>query len=88
MLVRDKTKRKTEYKGRMTWAVDALCPCRPCFNAHDCGYNTFLGWHIDMHCATNWNSGCPVPRPELEHVFTPHGRVCRRCGARRSSVQR
>lgn len=35
--VRDKMLPKSDYKGRPTEASDELCPCRPCFNAHDCG---------------------------------------------------
>jgi len=84
MLVRDKTKLKTEYKGRLTWAYDSLCPCRSCFNAHDCGYWNSQGkWVVDMHCVTNRNSGCPNPLPEPTHIFMERGRVCKRCGTHR-----
>ena len=84
MLVRDKTKKRTEYKGRPTLAVDALCPCRPCFHVHDCGRLNSQGqWEMDMHCATNWNSGCPHPLPEPQHIFSKRGRVCQRCGEKK-----
>lgn len=76
------------YKGRPTFAVDRLCPCRPCFNAHDCGHsNSYSGWVTKMHCATNYNRGCPQPIPEPYHIVKlknprvrPEKRRCVRCG--------
>lgn len=97
MLVRDRTLPKTEYKGRPTEASDNLCPCRPCYNAHDCGYEQRVydkngQWvsnkHVaKMECATRYNRGCPHVKPEPEHIFTPRGRVCKRCHYRKPSTQ-
>lgn len=83
MLVRDLALKKTEYKGRPTWAIDAQCPCRPCWNAHDCGHiNSQSEWVSIMHCATNWNKGCPPDEErQPEHEYRPTGRVCIHCGA-------
>jgi hypothetical protein len=95
MKVRDKTLPKTDYKGRVTDASDEQCPCRPCYNAHDCGKPKPIyknGVHIsndyvagrDMQCATRYNRGCPNPKREPEHVYTSErGKVCKRCGRRR-----
>jgi len=84
MIVRDLTLPKSEYKGHPTHAVSVECPCRPCFNAHDCTppdrrYGKQI--HSDVfHCATNWNKGCPEPKPEPEHLLNRQGH-CKRCGA-------
>ena len=60
MKVRDRTYKVTDYKGRWTEAVDAECPCRRCYNAHDCGYRRTDGiWVTSMECATNHSNGCP-----------------------------
>ena len=84
MLVRDKTLGPRDYKGRFTDARDSSCPCRPCFNAHDCGrLNTMGQWTRDMQCATRYNGGCPNPAPTPEHVFVKRGWACKRCGAHR-----
>lgn len=85
MIVRDRTLPKTEYKGRETDAGDSACPCRSCYNAHDCGRRNTVGeWKPDMQCATRYNGGCPDPKPTPEHVYSgPRGKVCKRCGARR-----
>ena len=82
MKVRDLALPKTEYKGRLTVAVDALCPCRPCWHPHDCGRLNSQGkWVMNMYCATNWNNGCP-PKEKREAVHTiPEGkRKCSHCG--------
>ena len=64
MKVRDHLYSEKEYKGRQTEAVDSLCPCRPCWNPHDCGYNNSAGeWIVSMECATRYNSGCPTRLP-------------------------
>lgn len=88
--VRDRL--KIGYKGRPTYAVDKSCPCRPCFNAHDCGYINSQGkWISNMHCATNYNSGCPFEfsnylRPthiiisDAKYRKANQTRKCRRCG--------
>ena len=81
MIVRDRTKPKTEYKGRPTEACDELCPCRPCYNAHDCGYNAYSGHVVEMKCATRENRGCPQLQPEPAHIFKSNrARKCLRCG--------
>ena len=80
MKVRDYTKNIKEYKGRWTYAVDNVCPCRSCYNAHDCGYINSQGKQIvDMQCATNHNSSCPQPKPEPKHQLNRQKR-CVKCG--------
>ena len=71
MLVRDLTLKASEYKGRPTHALGGECPCRPCFNAHDCGrFNSYTGKHeTRMECATRYSNGCPYPIPEPQHVY-------------------
>ena len=94
MKVRDRMHKLSEYKGRLTDACDALCPCRPCFNAHDCGtpkrvYDDKGRWVSnkyvpDMQCATRHNNGCSQPKLEPEHIYTSNrARTCKRCGAQR-----
>lgn len=89
MQVRDRTKSVKEYKGRLTDAAYENCPCRPCWNAHDCGYYSSGGKRItDMQCATRHISGCPDPKPSLIHIIRiktnrlKMGREikCHRCG--------
>jgi hypothetical protein len=61
MKVRNKLLSKKEYKGRLTEASDKMCPCRPCWNPHDCGYKNSAGKRIvDMYCLTNYSDGCPI----------------------------
>lgn len=90
MQVRDHTLPKTEYKGRPTEASDEMCPCRPCYNAHDCSdpvrvYDKQGRWVKNktvpkMECATRWNKGCPSPKPDPEHIFpTMRAGQCKRC---------
>jgi hypothetical protein len=84
-LVRDRTLKKTEYKGRETDACDSRCPCRECYNAHDCSYLNTVGKQVvRMECATRWNNGCPNPKPEPQHIYSARGKVCKRCGERMS----
>ena len=81
MNVRDKSLPKTDYKGHEGWALDQFCPCRPCWNMHDCGHLNSQGkWQSFWHCATNWNSGCPDDN-EPVHLFPEGKRKCVRCGA-------
>jgi hypothetical protein len=89
MRVRDRLLPKNTYKGRLTEASDAACPCRPCYNAHDCGYIHSTGrWVRRMYCATNWNNGCPSPKPAPEHVMiSRRARTCKRCGAHLTKEQ-
>ncbi len=84
MKVRDRTLKKTEYKGRETDAFDERCPCRPCWHPHNVERDSRRYYSDpDMQCVTRYNGGCPTPQPEPQHIYTPRGRVCRRCGARR-----
>jgi hypothetical protein len=94
MRVRNRLLPKSDYKGRPTEALDGLCPCRPCFHAHDCGrpekvYNKAGLWitnryPVDMKCVTRENNGCPQPIPGTEHVYTSdRARICKRCGQQR-----
>lgn len=94
MKARDRLLPITDYKGRLTDCCEAVCPCRPCWHAHDCGRmmtgaNNRLVWWERMECATRHNNGCPRPLPEPVHVHektgpsgrTRHFRRCQRCGA-------
>jgi hypothetical protein len=93
MKVRDRLLDKREYKGRLTEAADKICPCRVCWNPHDCGYRGGNGkWMTVMRCVTNYKSGCPhdinkkLPRP-IHIVRAKAGskgqtRICLRCGQR------
>lgn len=89
MKVRDQALSPKEYKGRPTEALDSLCPCRPCWNAHDCGHINSQGkWVILMHCATNWNSGCPSEENRKPtHEFPAGKRRCIHCGAAKPKKQ-
>jgi len=91
MKVRDRLLDKREYKGRLTGAADKMCPCRVCWNPHDCGYRGGNGrWIMVMRCVTNYKSGCPhdinkeLPRPT--HIIRAKAggrgqtRICLRCG--------
>ena len=84
MIVRDLTLKKTDYKGHPCYAVDKVCPCRACYNCHDCippnpTYSKKVYSDI-FHCASNWNKGCPQPKLESNHILNRQGK-CRRCGA-------
>jgi len=97
MEARDRTQLKTEYKGRLTACCDRSCPCRPCWNPHDCGYEqrvynrnglwTSNKHIVHMECATRHNQGCPDLLPEPEHIYkSDRANICRRCGySRRQS---
>lgn len=83
MKVRDHTKNLSEYKGHWTYAVDANCPCRSCYNSHDCtppnrAYSNQLYSEV-FHCASNWNNGCPSPLPKPVHIPRLRGVICERC---------
>ena len=96
MIARDRTKPKTDYKGREFGCSDAACPCRLCCNNHDCGYEQKVYknglWtsskHITrMECATRHNSGCPDPKPEPLHIYqSDRSYKCLRCGYSRKPV--
>jgi len=91
MKVRNRLLNKREYKGRLTGAADKMCPCRICWNPHDCGYRAGNGrWITVMRCVTNYKSGCPfginkeLPRP-IHIIRAKAGgkgqtRICLRCG--------
>ncbi|MBA7542409.1 hypothetical protein ES705_34730 [subsurface metagenome] len=93
MKVRDRLLDKIEYKGRLTEASDKVCPCRTCWNPHDCGYRGGNGkWMTVMYCVTNYKSGCPhdiirrLPKP-IHIIRAKAGgkgqtRICLRCGQR------
>ncbi len=88
MIVRDRTHKIADYKGRPTDACDAACPCRPCYNAHDCGWRATDGeWVVSMECATRANQGCPHPLPEPEHLWNCRHTRCKRCGQRGEAIQ-
>ena len=95
MRVRDKTVPVSEYKGQWTDTSDAECPCRPCYNPHDCGYyrngpNNTRVWVKNVVCATRYNSGCPSPKPEPRHIYqSKRGRekYCVRCGCWREKEE-
>lgn len=91
MKVRNRLLDKREYKGRLTEVADKMCPCRVCWNPHDCGYRAGNGkWITVMRCVTNYKSGCPfdankeLPRP-IHIIRAKAGRrgqtrICLRCG--------
>ena len=93
-LIRDKSEPAKSYKGRPTSCAFVDCPCRPCWNAHDCGYNEPVysegkwsgnKWRVRMECATRHNNGCPTDDREPVHLYTSdRGLVCKRCGHRRT----
>jgi hypothetical protein len=87
MMILVKNQMEKGYKGRATLAVDRECPCRECFICHDCGYRASNGkWIVKMYCATNFNKGCPNPKPEPIHILGAvkykkfFNRTCLRCG--------
>lgn len=78
MKVRDRTLKVSEYKGRWTNVSNVECPCRRCYNAHDCGWNRFDGTRvISMECATRFNNGCPE-HPKTSHIFRSTKRLSKR----------
>ena len=84
IIVKDKTEERGSYKAHPCFAVHIDCPCRPCFNCHDCTppnrEHTNEVYSKVFHCATNWNKGCPEPEQKAEHIFKPHSAYCSRCG--------
>ena len=83
MIVRDLTLKKADYKGHPCDASYSFCPCRPCFNCHDCSppdRTHSKKFYSDVFsCASRWNNGCPQPLPEPKHDLSRQGR-CKRCG--------
>ena len=89
MKVRDKRYKKSDYLGRETYAMDKLCPCRPCFSVHDCGRFSGGEWRSYFACVTRFNNGCPHPIPEPVHILhSTREYVCKRCGKRLSPEER
>jgi len=89
MIVRNKLLKKTDYKGSPTAAMDRLCPCRPCFNAHDCGRWAGGKWKAYFACASRYNNGCPHPVPEPVHILhSTREYVCKRCGKRLNAEEK
>lgn len=83
MKVRDHTINAKEYKGRWTDASDRYCPCRSCYDVHDCGYCNSRGDRIvSMECVTRYNRGCPDIKPEPKHILSKYGTICKRCGVK------
>lgn len=84
MKVRDLTLKPSAHKGKLCYAVEGVCPCRPCYNCHDYGQTYGGVYHPDFACATNCNSGCPSPKPEPQHIpgVPGRGNRCKRCGMR------
>ena len=82
MIARDLTKLKSDYKGHPCFVIDSKCPCRPCYNCHDCTppnpVHTKEIYSSIFHCATNWNKGCPDLIPEPNHILNTQ-KTCKRC---------
>lgn len=79
MKVRNHLLSVKDYKGRWTDASDKCCPCRSCYNAHDCGYShSYYGWVIRMECAFRHSKGCPDPIPEPVHELN-RAKRCKKC---------
>jgi hypothetical protein len=88
-MVRDRALKKSDYKGHEVPGVDKNCPCRPCYNPHDCGYlDSQAHWISRFHCATNWDRGCPPALPEPKHEVPDGHRVCIHCGWHKPTKKR
>jgi hypothetical protein len=83
MQVRNKLFPITKWNGRWTDASDAECPCRSCYQPHDFGYSTRTEYKIRMLCLSRERGECPDVKPDPEHVYTKHGKVCKRCSFRK-----
>ena len=89
MRVRNRLLKKTEYKGRLTYASRKICPCLPCWHPHDCGRRNSAGnWIESFECATNHNSGCSdhilkpihIVNRKPERIKKGQEVRCKRCG--------
>jgi len=82
-IVRDLTLKKTDFKGHPCYAIDEYCPCRPCYNCHDCTppnrMHSNKVYSDIFHCASNYNRGCPDSIPVPVHILNRQHR-CKRCG--------
>lgn len=91
MKVRNKTYKKSEYKGKEITAPYPDCPCRPCYYIHNVGYRQSNGkWKDDFQCLTRHRSGCPDNK-KANHLIRKDNplkrtaktkRTCLRCGIR------
>lgn len=80
MKVRDLSLEPDDYKGRITDAEFADCPCRDCYNAHNCARTDERYFtHPDMRCATRENGRCRPEGHPAHHDYRA-GR-CERCGS-------
>ncbi|MBT9168418.1 MAG: hypothetical protein DDT19_01763 [Syntrophomonadaceae bacterium] len=88
MLVRDKL--VNGYKGEYVECPDRVCPCRPCFKVHNCGYRLGRRYVDNVVCVRNYEWGCPDNKPEPVHILRVRDcrlkvgdtRVCMRCGVK------
>jgi len=88
MKVRNRSLALSEYNGSWTEASDEMCPCRPCYRPHDCGYSINGCWIVSMECVSRHTKGCPSPKPTPKHVFTKYGRFCRICKTDKKTEKR
>ncbi|MBT9168374.1 MAG: hypothetical protein DDT19_01719 [Syntrophomonadaceae bacterium] len=78
------------YKGQEVNCPDRVCPCRPCYNPHNCGYRLGVRYVDNFVCLTNHDRGCPDNKPEPVHILRVRDcrlkvgatRVCMRCGVK------
>ncbi len=68
MLVRDRLADKS-YRGREVSCPDEVCPCRECFHVHNCNYRVGNKYIDRFVCLTNFEHGCPDPKPVPKHVI-------------------
>lgn len=69
MKVRDKTLKENDYKGHFVNTPDMECPCRSCFDVYNCYYKLSNKCIDDFQCLTNYNHGCPDPKPRPNHLI-------------------
>jgi hypothetical protein len=69
-------------------ALDASCPCRPCWSPGLYTHMAAAGvnglratGHVSRQCLTRAHRGCPDPLPEARHDFGKRRRACARCGS-------
>ena len=85
MIARDLTLPKADYKGHPCHVKEKDCPCKPCYNCHDCTppnrEHSDKVYSDTFRCAVNWNKGCPIPEPTANHILNRQNR-CKRCGTK------
>ncbi len=79
----------TDYKGHPCYARGNFCPCRSCYNPHDCNppdprYSRKV-YSDTFSCAYNYNNGCPQPKPKPVHSLNRQGR-CTKCGSHPNKI--